>query len=144
MSRVNIQERQPAAYEAMFGLEKYLAGSTVDAGLGQMIRIRASLLNDCQFCIGLHTDEAKKLGVSHEKIASLKEWESSDLFSEQEQAALAMTDAVTHISANRLPDDIYQRASEHFNEDEIAQLIMLMATINAWNRMGIAMNLNYK
>jgi len=138
MPRVNIQECQPDAYNAMFGLEKYLASSTVGADLMEIIRIRASTLNGCQFCIGMHREAAKSLGVSGEKIAALANWQQSDLFSEKEIAVLTMTDSVTHISDNGLPDNVYQKASEFFNEDEMAQLIMLMAVINAWNRMGVS------
>ncbi|WDE12002.1 carboxymuconolactone decarboxylase family protein [Thalassomonas haliotis] len=139
MPRVNIQERQPEAYNAMFGLEKYLASSSVDADLQEIIRIRASILNGCQFCLGMHSEAAKKLGVSDEKLHAVENWQQSKLFNEKEQAVLAMTDSVTHISAKGLPTDVYQKASEFFNEDEMAQLITLMATINAWNRLGVAM-----
>lgn len=123
----------------MFGLEKYLAGSTIDAALQEIIRVRASVLNGCQFCLGMHSSNATKLGVSKEKVAAVADWQQSDLFSTKEQAALAMTDSVTHISANGLPEHVYQKAAKFFNEDEMAQLIMLMAVINAWNRIGVSM-----
>ncbi len=139
MPRVDIQQCQPEAYNAMFGLEKYLAGSTVEVGLRELIRVRASLLNSCQFCIGMHSAAARKIGVSGEKVAAVADWQQSDLFSDKEQAVLAMTDAVTHISANGLPEEVYQKAATFFNEDEMAQLIVLMATINAWNRLGVSM-----
>jgi len=138
MLRVNIQQRQPEAYNAMFGLEKYLASSTIDADLQELIRVRASVLNGCQFCLGMHTSGAIKLGVSEEKVASVADWQQSDVFSVKEQAALAMTDSVTHISVNGLPEQAYQKAAEFFNEDEMAQLIMLIAVINAWNRIGVS------
>jgi len=138
MSRVNIQQRQPEAYNAMSGLEQYLASSTIDADLQEIIRVRASVINGCQFCIGMHSDAAKKLDVSEEKVAAVADWEQSDLFSDKEQAALTMTDSVTHISANGLPEDVYQKAAIFFTEDEMAQLIVLMATINAWNRIGVS------
>lgn len=138
MPRVNIQQSQPEAYNAMFGLEKYLAGSTIDADLQEIIRVRASVLNGCQFCLGMHTSSALKLGVSEEKVAAVAEWQQSDLFSVKEQAALAVTDSVTLISANGLPEQAYQNAAEFFNDEEMAQLIMLIAVINAWNRIGIS------
>ena len=139
MPRVNIQQSQPEAYNALLGLEKYLANSTVDADLQEIIRVRASLLNGCQFCTGMHTEAAKKLGVNEEKIAALANWKQSDLFSDKEKAVLTMTDSVTHISTNGLPEDEYQKASTFFSENEMAQLIVLMATINAWNRLGVSM-----
>jgi len=139
MSRVNIQQCQPEAYNAMFGLEKYLASSTIDADLQEIIRVRASVLNGCFVCLGMHSSGAKKLGVSEEKVAAVADWQQSKLFSVKEQAALAMTDSVTHISVNGLPEHVYQNAAELFNKDEMAQLIMLISVINAWNRMGVSM-----
>ncbi len=139
MPRVNIQQRQPEAYNAMFGLEKYLASSTVDADLQEIIRIRSSVINGCQFCLSMHSETAKKLGVSDIKIGAIADWQHSDLFSDKERAVLSMTDSVTNISANGLPEDVYQKTATFFDENEMAQLIMLMAVINAWNRMGVSM-----
>ena len=140
MTRVNVQKAQQEAYNAMFGLEKYLATSTIESGLQEMVRIRASLINQCKFCIGMHTEAAQKLGVADEKINELKEWKSSTLFDSQERAVLAMTDAMTNIKEQGLPNEIYSELVEFFTEAEIAQLIMLNATINAWNRIGISMS----
>jgi len=139
MSRVNIQRSQPEAYEAVFGLEKYLANSTVDAALQEIVRVRASVVNGCQYCIGIHSDAAKALGISGEKLSDVAYWQKSDLFSDKEQAVLAMTDAVTNISINGVPECVYQKVATFFSEGEIAQLIMLMATINLWNRLGVSM-----
>lgn len=138
MSRVDIQERQPEAYKAMFGLEKYLANSTIDADLQEIIRIRASLINNCRFCIQMHSKAAKELGVNEGKIAKLSNWQASELFSDKERAALNMTDVITNISAKGLPDDIYREAEKFFSEDELAQLIVLISTINTWNRIGVS------
>lgn len=140
MTRVNVQKAQPEAYNAMFGLEKYLATSTVDAALQEMVRIRASLINQCQFCIGMHTQAAQKFGVADEKITALTNWQSSVLFDGKEKAVLAMTDAMTNIKEQGLPNDIYCELTEYFSEEEIAQLIMLNAAINAWNRIGVSMS----
>jgi len=139
MSRVNIQEAQPEAYNAMFGLEKYIATSTINSALQEIVRIRASLINGCQFCIGMHSDAAKKLGVSDQQIAALSDWRKSELFSEQEKAVLAVTDALTHISVSGIPENVYQSAAQYLSNEEMAQLIMLIAVINAWNRMGVSM-----
>ncbi|NRB17250.1 MAG: carboxymuconolactone decarboxylase family protein [Rhodobacteraceae bacterium] len=139
MPRVNIQQQQPEAYQAMFGLEKYLASSTIDTDLQELVRIRASIINGCQFCIGMHSDAARQLGVEDAKIAAITSWHQSELFSDKERAALNMVDFVTNISSNGLPESAYQKAAVFFNENEMAQLIVLMATINAWNRLGISM-----
>ncbi|MEH6402700.1 MAG: carboxymuconolactone decarboxylase family protein [Sneathiella sp.] len=139
MQRINIQERVPEAYKAMFGLEKFIAGSTIDAELQELVRLRASVINGCKLCIGMHSDAAKKIGVNGQKIAAIKEWQNSSLFSSSERAVLRMTDAITLISVDGLPDDIYQKVSSFFEEDEVAQIIMIIVTINAWNRLGVSM-----
>lgn len=138
MPRVNIQQCQPQAYTAMHTLENYLSGSTIEADLQELIRVRASTLNGCRFCISLHSRAAKKLGVSDEKLAAISHWQKSALFSQKEQAALAMTDSITHIASEGLAEPLYKKAAEFFSENELAQLIMLVATINAWNRLGVS------
>lgn len=139
MNRVNIQQVQPQAYQAMFGLEGYMAKSTIEANLQEMVRIRASIINGCQFCIGMHTEAAAKLGESNERIAALENWQTSDLFNEKEQAVLAATDEITNISVEGLSKETYTNLGMFFSEEEIAQLIMLAAIINAWNRIGVSM-----
>jgi len=139
MNRVNIQEIQPEAYNAMFGLEAYIATSTIDKALQEMVRIRASLINGCQYCIGMHSEAASKLGINDEKIAELSNWKESGLFSVKEQAVFAVTDALTHVSVNGIPEDVYQNAADYFSKEEMAQLVMLISLINAWNRMGVSM-----
>jgi AhpD family alkylhydroperoxidase len=138
MSRVNVQQSQPEAYKAMFQLETYLATSTVEKDLQEIVRIRASLINQCKFCIGMHTDAALNLGVTKEKIQALSSWQSSKAFNDKECAVLAMTDCMANIKEQGVPDDIYQGVATFFTEDEMAQLVMLNVTINAWNRIGIA------
>ena len=138
MSRVNIQQRQPKAYHAMFGLEKYLASCDLEPGLQEIVRIRASSINGCQYCLTMHSEAALKLGVSGQKLAAIKAGQGSDLFTEQEQAALKLTDSLTHVSADGLPEAVYQQAAELFDQDQLAQLIILVATINAWNRIAVA------
>lgn len=140
MNRINIQTVQPLAYEAMFGLETYLRNSTITNELQEIIRIRASLVNQCQFCIGMHSNAASVAGASQDKIDQLKNWQESSLYSQKERAALQVTDCITKIADKGLPDTIYQAAAEVFSEEELAQLIVLVATINAWNRLGISMS----
>lgn len=142
MSRVNIQKSQPDAYKAMFALEEYLASSTITKDLQELVRIRASVINGCHFCIGLHSSAAKKIGISAEKVTALANWHNSDLFSKKEKIALKFTDGLTNVSSVGVTNDVYQAAEQCFSTDEIAQLIMLIATINAWNRLGVAMSDN--
>ncbi len=138
MSRINIQKLQPEAYRAFLGLEDYLAKSTLPALLRELVRLRASQMNGCQFCQGLHTQGAKELGETEARLTALADWRASDLFDDQEQVALAVTEAMTHIAEQGLPDALYQQAADIFSEQELAQLLVLIATINAWNRLGVA------
>jgi len=138
MSRVNIQQRQPQAYDAMFGLEKYLAKCNLDPSLQELVRVSASSINGCQYCLTMHSEAALKLGISKQKLAVIGTWQHSDLFSVQEQAALQLTESLTHVSDHGLPSAVYEQAAEVFDQDQVAQLIMLVATINAWNRIGVA------
>jgi len=139
MARVNIQEIQPEAYKAMFGLEGYIAKSSINSGLQELIRLRASVINGCELCKGMHSDGAAKQGESRERITAISDWQTSNLFSEPERAALAAVDEITNISEAGLTNETYSRLGDFFSEKEIAQLIMLCALINAWNRMGISM-----
>ncbi|WP_261843198.1 carboxymuconolactone decarboxylase family protein [Aliamphritea ceti] len=139
MSRLNIQKVQPDAYQAMFGLENYLADSSLTADLQELIRLRASLINRCHFCINMHTTAAQKIGIDKDKIEALNNWKNSTVFSNREHAAFAITDMLTNVAVQGLPDEVYAAAEMEFTETELAQLIMLIATINAWNRLGISM-----
>lgn len=138
MERVNIQKIQPKAYAAMFSLEGYLATSTLPAILQELVRLRASQINGCNFCKDMHTDAAKKHGETDERLAALTNWKVSGLFNEKEKATLEVTEVVTKIADQGLPDELYDKVAEFLNEEEIAQLIVLIATINAWNRISVA------
>jgi len=136
--RINIAEVEPNAYQAMFGLEKYLSSSSLGKVLCDLIRLRASQINGCAYCIEMHSEEALKSGESTKRLFALSAWWESPLFSEKEVAALLMTDEITNISNKGLSDETYSRVEKHFNENEIAQLIMLIGTINTWNRMAVS------
>jgi len=142
-TRFNILDLEPNAYKAMGGLEQFLAASTLDAGLTEMVRLRASQINGCAYCIELHSTGGLKQGVSQQKLFAVSAWFESPLFDEKEKAVLAATDEITHISENGLSDDTYSELQEHFSQNEIAQLVMLIGTINIWNRMAISMHLTH-
>lgn len=138
MERVNIQEIQPKAYAAMFSLEGYLSTSSLPLLLQELVRLRASQINGCSYCKDMHTMAAKKHGESDERLAALANWEKSDLFNGIERATLEVTEAVTSIADQGLPDKLYSKIAAFLNAEEIAQLIVLIATINAWNRISVA------
>lgn len=137
-TRFNIQKLEPKAYEAMFGLESYLATSGLDKTILELIKIRASQINGCAFCINMHTKDALKNGETNQRIFLLNAWRETNLFTEQEQAALAMTEEITLVSHKGLTDKTFELAKTVFSENEIAIIIMAISTINAWNRIAIS------
>jgi len=135
-NRINIQKVEPAAYQAMFGLEKYLSTSKVDPILLELIKMRASQINGCAFCLNMHSADARKIGETEQRLYLLSAWRETNLFTEKEQAVIELTEEVTLI-ANHVSDATYQKAAGFFNENELAQIIMAIVTINAWNRIAI-------
>lgn len=135
--RINISEIDPPAYEAMIGLEKYLAQSGLDKTLYELIKTRASQINGCAFCINMHTRDALALGETPQRLFLLDAWRETDLYTEKERAVLALTEAVTLLPNGDVPDDIYQNAHVHLTQKELAAVIMAVVTINGWNRIAI-------
>ena len=140
-NRVKMQEVQPAAYKAMYGLEAYLASSQLTKNQKELIKIRASQINGCAFCIDMHTKDALKNGETNQRIFLLNAWRETDKFTDEEKALLAITEEVTLISQHGLSDEVYATAKEYFSEELIAQIIMAVVTINAWNRISISTKL---
>jgi len=136
--RINIQAIEPKAYKAMFALESYLQNSELSKKHLELIKIRASQINGCAFCIDLHTTDAIKIGETPQRIFLLNAWRETELFSEEEKVILAITEEVTLINQNGLSDETYKSAEVLFNETYIAQIIMAVITINAWNRIAIS------
>ena len=139
-SRINIQKVEPAAYQAMYGLEKYLSTSKVDPILLELIKMRASQINGCAFCLNMHATDARKIGETEQRLYLLNAWKETTLFTAQEKAVLALTEEVTLIS-NHVTDATYNKVAGFFNEQEISQIIMAIVTINAWNRLAITAKL---
>jgi AhpD family alkylhydroperoxidase len=122
----------------MFGLEKYIETGNLPAILVELVRTRASQVNGCAFCIQLHSQAAQKNGETVERLLALPAWRESALFSFQERTALELTEEVTLISEHGVSDRVYGNLSAHFDEQQIAQLIVLIAAINAWNRIAVS------
>ncbi|MEU3709245.1 carboxymuconolactone decarboxylase family protein [Streptomyces catenulae] len=139
--RLRMAELAPEFYKAMIALDA-ASRKGVDPTLAELVKIRASQLNHCAFCLDMHTRDARKNGESEERIYLLSAWEeAAGFFTEKERAALALTEAVTVLTDGFVPDEVYARAAAHFEEDEIAQLIALIITINAWNRIAVTTRL---
>ncbi|MEO6546615.1 MAG: carboxymuconolactone decarboxylase family protein [Ferruginibacter sp.] len=139
--RVNVIETLPEATKAMYGLEKYLSTTQLTKIHKELIKIRASQINGCAYCIDMHTKDALKYGETPQRIFLLNAWRETSLFTEQERVILAMTEEITLIHHKGLSEKTYQSALQIFDETYIAQLIMAIITINAWNRIGVSTNL---
>ncbi len=136
-NRINIQQLEPEAYKAMYPLEKYLSTTKLTPVHKVLIQIRASQINGCAYCINLHTKDARKIGVTEQRIYALNAWRDTAFFTEEEQAILALTEEVTLIT-QRVADDTYNRAAKILDEHYLAAVIMAAIAINAWNRISIS------
>lgn len=136
--RISIPEVQPEAFKVMMDLEKYLSSSSVPPKYRQLIKIRASQMNSCAFCINMHTREARKQGETEQRIYLLNAWRESPQFSAEERIILAMTEEITLIAEKGLTEETYQQAIGRFGQEQTAQIIMTIVTINAWNRICVA------
>lgn len=140
-TRVNVNETEPKAYKAMYALEGYMAATELSKTHKELVKIRASQINGCAYCIDMHTKEALKNGETTQRIFLLDAWRETDLFTDQEKVLLAMTEEITLIHNHGLSDEIYKRAEQVFDKNYIAQIIMAVVTINAWNRIAISTRL---
>jgi AhpD family alkylhydroperoxidase len=131
---------EPNAYKAMSGLEQYIRSSKLPPLLREMIKIRASQINGCAYCIDMHTQEALKLGENQRRIFALSAWKESPLFTEEERSVLQLTEEVTLISKDALSDETYNKVLKFYGENELAQIIMQVIIINMWNRMAVSTN----
>ncbi|WP_042420548.1 carboxymuconolactone decarboxylase family protein [Streptacidiphilus anmyonensis] len=128
----------PEAYRAMLALEE-TGGGALDPTLRELVRMRASGLNGCAFCLDMHAHDALAHGESVQRLVTVSAWEEArHLFTEREQAALALTDAVTQLGEHGVPDAVWNEAAARFDEKELVQLLVAIVTINAWNRLGVA------
>ncbi|MGW5412460.1 carboxymuconolactone decarboxylase family protein [Actinomadura geliboluensis] len=133
--RMNFSTVSPKVFKAVLALDA-AAREGLDPVLLELVQIRASQINHCAYCIDYHTSDARGAGESEERIYQLSAWEESSLFTAKERSALALTEAVTLLPQG-VPDEVYEEAVKHFEEKELAQLIALIFTVNAWNRMNV-------
>ncbi|MFG2015563.1 carboxymuconolactone decarboxylase family protein [Actinomadura geliboluensis] len=133
--RMNFSTISPKVFKAVLALDA-AAREGLDPVLLELVQIRASQINHCAYCIDYHTSDARGARESEERIYQLSAWEESSLFTAKERSALALTEAVTLLPQG-VPDEVYEEAAKHFEEKELAQLIALIFTVNAWNRMNV-------
>lgn len=137
--RINILETEPAATKAMYGLQAYIENSSLTKTHQELIKIRASQLNGCAFCIDMHTKDALKHGETIDRIVLLNAWkEVNGLYTKEERIILALTEAVTLIHREGIPSDLYKEASENFDVNYLSQILVAIIGINSWNRIAIS------
>ena len=137
-TRFEFGKVEPAALQAMMGLERYVRNSGLDKTLVELIKVRASQINRCAFCIDMHTKDARHAGETEQRLYALNAWEETPFFTPEERAVLALTEAVTQIGVHGVPDGVYKEISRYFTPEQITQLVMAIVAINAWNRISIA------
>ncbi len=138
--RINAAQVAPEAYKIMLQFEAYAKTTGFDPLLVELVKIRASQINGCAFCLDMHTKDARSIGETEQRIYCLNAWRESPFYSDAERAALELTEAVTLISTARVPDDLYERVRKHFTEKQYVDLVFMINTINSWNRLSISMN----
>lgn len=140
--RVNLGKSAPELYQAVFGLEKLAAAAIAAAGFpsgfAHLLRLRASQLNECAYCIRMHTRDALASGESSDRVSLVTGWRETGYFSEKERSALALVEAITLISQGQLPDEVYDQAAANLSPEEISAVEWIAIVINSWNRIAIS------
>ena len=129
---------QPAT-KALLDIEKYLKGCGLEESLLHLVKLRASQINGCAYCIDMHSKDARALGETEQRLYELNAWRETPFYSARERAALAWTEALTLVAETHVPDSVYEEARKEFNEKELVDLTHAVAAINSWNRLAIAM-----
>ena len=142
--QISIKEIEPDAYKAMYAMEDYAKSTQLSHILRELIKIRASQLNRCAYCLDMHTEEAMAIGESERRIFALSVWKESHLFSDEERAVLQLTEETTLIGQGGVKDETYNEVVKHFGEKGFAQIVMLNVVINSWNRIAVSCKLIYK
>lgn len=138
-ARVNYIHADPKALHLLLAVEGHIRTSTLGSKLLHLVKMRASQINGCAFCIDMHSKDARAEGETEQRLYGLDAWEESPYYSDRERAALAWTDAVTILSNGRVPDSVYEQVRAQFSEAEIATLTVAIGMINSWNRLNVAL-----
>lgn len=136
--RFDYYKAAPDALKAQLALSNYTRDCGLERSLLELVKIRASQINGCAFCLEMHTREARTLGETEPRLHLLAAWRESPLYTERERAALAWTEAITLVADNHAPDAVYEQARAQFSETELVQLTLAIGVINTWNRLAIA------
>lgn len=135
-ARLDYVKSAPDGFKAMSGLEQYVRHSGLEPALLELVKIRASQINGCAFCLDMHSKDARAGGETEQRLHTLSAWRETPFFNERERAALAWTETVTRVSETHVPDETYESARQHFSERELVDLTLAIVAINGWNRLA--------
>ena len=136
--RISLMNVSPAIIHAMLGLEKQVSKAGLDSKLLDLVRMRASQINGCAYCLDMHSKEARAAGETEQRLYGLNAWREAPYYSARERAALEWTEALTLVTEAHVPDDVYERVRQEFSENELAHLSLAIVAINGWNRLNVA------
>lgn|SRR5689334_11822006 len=136
--RMDYGKAAPGAMRAMYGLESYLKECGLEASLVELVKLRASQINGCAYCIDMHNKDARAKGETEQRLYGLVAWRETSYYTARERAALAWTEAVTLVATSRVPDEVFEEARREFSEQELANLTLALVAINGWNRFAIS------
>jgi AhpD family alkylhydroperoxidase len=136
--RIDIGAVSPTAYRAMLGLEKFIHESSIEPKLVHLLKMRASQINGCAYCLDMHSKDARAGGETEQRLYGLDAWREAPYYDARERAALEFVESLTNIAEGHVPDAVYARAREHFSEKQLVELAMIAVAINGWNRLAIA------
>jgi AhpD family alkylhydroperoxidase len=137
-TRINPMNVAPGILQAMLGLEKQVSKSGLDNRMLDLVRMRASQINGCAYCLDMHSKDARAAGETEQRLYGLNAWRETPYYSARERAALDWTEALTLVTEGHVPDDVYERVRKEFSEDELAHLSLAIIAINGWNRLNVA------
>ncbi len=137
-SRLDYRTASPGAVRAMGGLEQHLAKCGLEKPLLELVRLRASQINGCAFCVDMHATDARKAGETERRLTAVAVWRETPFFTDRERAALEWTESLTLVSQNHVPDEVWDLVKLHFTQTEIVDLTLMVVAINGWNRFGVA------
>jgi AhpD family alkylhydroperoxidase len=137
-TRLDYKQASLKAVQAQFGVEQYLSKAGLELALMQLVRLRASQLNGCAFCVDMHYTDARKEDDTERRLAAVVVWRETPFFTQRERAALAWTEAVTLVAQTHVPDDVFDNVRAHFPDKELVDLTLLIGSINTWNRIAIS------
>ena len=135
--RIAFTQAAPDGYKALYGVEAYVKNCGIEQSLLELIRMRVSQINGCAYCLDMHSKDARAAGETEQRLYVLSAWREAPFYSERERAALAWVEAVTLLSTNDIPDELYEATRHHFSDKELVDITIATISINSWNRIAV-------